>query len=115
MDRSLVRISSLFLIVIVISHIVLATNARVISSLSFIDKLAVGTSTNKISTTLMGEEPTPLRGEEPTPLMGEEPTSALTMVQEASESYPMSEETAPHFTEMQVAYVPLSEEPATLY
>lgn len=50
MERSLVRISSLFLLVILTNHIVLATNARVISSTSSVDELAACPPTDEIST-----------------------------------------------------------------
>ncbi|KAK1390536.1 hypothetical protein POM88_018715 [Heracleum sosnowskyi] len=58
MDRSLVRISSLFLLVVLINHIVLATNARFISGTSNVDELAACPPTDDIPTTLVAEKST---------------------------------------------------------
>ncbi|KAK1395846.1 hypothetical protein POM88_005712 [Heracleum sosnowskyi] len=57
MDRSPVRIISLFLLAILINHIFLATNARVISSTSSVDELAACPPTDEISTTLIAGGP----------------------------------------------------------
>ncbi|WOH08465.1 hypothetical protein DCAR_0727906 [Daucus carota subsp. sativus] len=59
MDRSLVRISSLFLLVILINHIVLPTNARVISGTTSASELEACPPSDEIATSLMGEEPAP--------------------------------------------------------
>ena len=48
MERSLVRISSLFLLVILINHIVLATNARLISSMGSVKELEACPPTDKV-------------------------------------------------------------------
>lgn len=56
MDRSLLRISSIFLLVIIVNHIVLATNARVLSGTSNVDDLA-GCPPEDTQTTLVAEKP----------------------------------------------------------
>ena len=52
MERSLVRINSLFFVVILINHLVLSTNARLISSMGSVEELEACPPTDDISTNL---------------------------------------------------------------